>query len=177
MIDPYPGPLTTALSCLKSRRACVCISDDGKAFDYARGRLRIYASDSATMEDLDHFSRPVNSTLIKKRSIDSIDSQTPAASSTSPSMRDGLRKNNLGLEIPSLPCKPTQSDSLATAPSSPPPNPSPPSPQTASPDYRTPLSTPNKRPKLASSPISAPSKDSSNNETVAAHALLNMTGV
>ncbi len=74
VIDPYPGPLTTALSCLKSNRACISISADIDGLQYAKGRLRIHASKGATMEQLDEFSRPINSTILrKKRSLATIE--------------------------------------------------------------------------------------------------------
>ncbi len=57
VIDPFPGPLTTALACFKSKRSCISVSAKTDGFKYARGRLRIHAATNATLEELEDYSR------------------------------------------------------------------------------------------------------------------------
>ena len=73
VVDPFPGPLTTALACLKSKRSCVSISSECDGFNYALGRLRIHAAGNATLEQLEDFSRQVKTPRI-----------APSASSPNP---------------------------------------------------------------------------------------------
>ena len=59
VIDPFPGALSTALACLKASRECISISPECENIKYATGRLRIYATGTATMEELEDYSRPL----------------------------------------------------------------------------------------------------------------------
>lgn len=96
VIDPYPGALSTALSCLKCQRCCVSISPDDERRQFAIGRLRIHAAQGAGLDELDDYSRPlkieelkleekVSARLAAKMKLDSdlVESQRDVDSSTS----------------------------------------------------------------------------------------------
>lgn len=69
VIDPHPGPLSSALACLKTRRKCISITPEYDDIKFAQGRLRIHASDAATMEELDIYSRVLDPGLIPPGNI------------------------------------------------------------------------------------------------------------
>ena len=52
VINPFAGPMTVALACLKTSRSCVSIEDSTPAMKYAIARLRVYATPTSTMEKL-----------------------------------------------------------------------------------------------------------------------------
>ena len=67
VIYPFTGALSTALACLRIKRSCICIASDsgGDKSNYALGRLRVYASGSASMSELADYSRKVTTENIK----------------------------------------------------------------------------------------------------------------
>lgn len=52
VMDPFGGALSTALACLNTGRSCTIMDDTSEALDYAIGRLRIFATPTATMAHL-----------------------------------------------------------------------------------------------------------------------------
>ena len=54
VIDPFGGPLTTALSCLHCSRSCISIHAT-QEIRYAKARLRTHATPSAGMVDMEAF--------------------------------------------------------------------------------------------------------------------------
>ncbi len=63
VIDPIAGPLTTSLACLDTCRRCISLSPSDEALNFAVGRLRVYASPSATMQSLEMYSGPPSTTI------------------------------------------------------------------------------------------------------------------
>ena len=61
VIDPFGGPLTTSLACLQTNRSCIKMDNSSEAMKYAIGRLRIFATPSATMEHLEMYTEPEGS--------------------------------------------------------------------------------------------------------------------
>lgn len=62
VLDPFGGPLTTALACLETSRTCTSMDYKGVAMQYSKSRLRIHAMPKATMADLEIFIDPSPST-------------------------------------------------------------------------------------------------------------------
>lgn len=65
IIDPFGGALTASLACLNSGRQCISMDDRRDAFNFALGRLRIFATPSATMEMLDTYTETVSDSMPK----------------------------------------------------------------------------------------------------------------
>ena len=51
LIDPFGGPLSTCLACLQTGRSCTAMDEDSNRFRFALGRLRVFATPDASMED------------------------------------------------------------------------------------------------------------------------------
>lgn len=62
VMDPFAGPLTTALACLKTERRAVCIEHDSDSFPYALARLRIHAVPGATMSHMADYAKHLGGT-------------------------------------------------------------------------------------------------------------------
>lgn len=59
VMDPFGGPLTTALACLQTGRKCTSMDSDSDAFRYAQSRLRIFAVPNATLKELEIYADPM----------------------------------------------------------------------------------------------------------------------
>lgn len=55
VLDPFGGPMTVSLACMKSSRSCITIDRSNPGRKYALGRLRVYATPDATMAKLATF--------------------------------------------------------------------------------------------------------------------------
>lgn len=60
VLDPFAGPLTTAIACLKTIRSCVSMDKPSDSLRYAKSRLRIFAIPKASMRDLGDYLDPVD---------------------------------------------------------------------------------------------------------------------
>ena len=69
VLDPFGGPLTTSLACIKSDRHCISINPDDCAMKFALGRLRIFVTPDVTMEHLDVYSEEDVLRKEKKRRV------------------------------------------------------------------------------------------------------------
>lgn len=83
VIDPFGGPLTTALACLETSRKCTSMDAMSEAMRIARSRLRIFATPKASMADVDVYTDPPSS--------EQIEGDGPAPSHTTTTPRNGKR--------------------------------------------------------------------------------------
>lgn len=58
VLDPFGGPLTSALACLQTGRTCTYLDSSNDAFRFAQSRRRIFATPNATMKELDVYLDP-----------------------------------------------------------------------------------------------------------------------
>ena len=66
LLDPFGGPLSTCLACLQTGRGCIAMDEESNPFKYSIGRLRVFATPDATMED----HKAYTSTLIPSDCMD-----------------------------------------------------------------------------------------------------------
>lgn len=55
VLDPFGGPLSVAIACLKTDRTCLTIQRRSPGLKYAVGRLRVFATPDATLANLESF--------------------------------------------------------------------------------------------------------------------------
>lgn len=57
-LEPFGVPFTTGSACINTGRTCFLIDSESDLLKLEIGRIRLYATPSATMASLDHFTDP-----------------------------------------------------------------------------------------------------------------------
>lgn len=83
MLDPFGGALSTALACLQVNRSCISLTNNCADARFAKSRLRIFATMSATLQDLGTYSDPID-----------VDSLEKGDDNINPQMSSKSRKSN-----------------------------------------------------------------------------------